>query len=357
MIKIVLLGGRVEVIGEHERVVLKEDDAWLVAALALAHPEDGLPARVIKDVLGVDIRSGALRQRIRRLQQRTGLTIEARDLKTDKTYHLAMAGVDVDALRYLELVEQIRRGTSPDAGAAVETARSLWTAGPPRFQQLASPAPECYDRLAEAHDYLQSHGRRILIVDDQVGDRLKTYLGRHHCEVAHDWDEFEKFRHELDSFDLAVVDLHLTKTYADSTGDVIVRDINAMGSGLPVVMITLRPPENRSVPEWIKSLGLVDVIFKAGDVPEADMAYVARRIEELLREDPAARACEQLALRLHSLRRKARQRLRNERSDADYEKAVELMDRDADAIARLAGTVQLAAARVKIERFIVHYGE
>src|SRR5690349_10328041 len=102
MIKIVLLGGRVELVGEGEPIVLKEDDSWLVAALALAHPDDGLPARVIQDVLGVDIRSGALRQRIGRLQKRTGLAIESRDLKSDKTYHLVTDGVDVDALRYLE---------------------------------------------------------------------------------------------------------------------------------------------------------------------------------------------------------------------------------------------------------------
>jgi hypothetical protein len=355
MIKIVLLGGRVELTDGDKRIALKEEDSWLVAALALAHPDDGLPARTIQDILGVDIRSGALRQRIRRLQERTRLIIEG-DLRSSDTYHLAMSEVDVDALRYLELVKEVRRGTSSDPEALVEEARSLWTAGPPRFQRLASPAPECYDRLAEAHDYLQYNGRRILIVDDQVGDRLKTYLPQHQCEVAHDLKEFETFRDTLDNFDLAVVDLHLTKTYADSTGDVIVRDINSRGSNLPVVMITLRPPENRSVPEWIKSLGLVDVIFKAGDEPEADMAYVARRVEELLREDPAARACEQLVLKVHTLRRKARQRLRNDRSDADYETAVERMDREADVITRLAGAAQLSTARVKIERFIVHYG-
>ena len=267
MTEIVLLGGRVEVIGVREPVVLNEDDGWLVAALALAPSEEGLEAQTIQDVLRVDIRSGALRQRIRRLQQRTGLTIATRDVKTAKTYHLAMAEVSVDALRYLDLVEKIRRGTGPDIEESVAAARSLWTAGPPRFRRLASPAPECYDRLVEAHDYLESHGRRILIVDDQVGDRLAECLSQHHCEVAHSLKEFAAFKAELDGFDLAVVDLHLTQSYADSTGDVIVRDINSRGTGLPVVMITLHPPENRSVPEWIKSLGLVDVIFKANDGP------------------------------------------------------------------------------------------
>jgi hypothetical protein len=87
------------------------------------------------------------------------------------------------------------------------------------------------------------------------------------------------------------------------------------------------------------------------------MAYVASRVNELLREGPAARACDQLALKVHGLRRKARQRLRANRSDAEYEQAVELMDRDADTIARLAGTGQLAMARNKIEYFIAHYGQ
>ncbi|MEU8803233.1 hypothetical protein [Spirillospora sp. NPDC048819] len=124
-----------------------------------------------------------------------------------------------------------------------------------------------------------------------VGDLLAERLGSERCKVAHDSKEFERLKPELDRFDLAVVDLHLTTSCADA----IVRQFNAMGIGLPVVMITLRPPENRSVPEWIRSLGLVDVIFKAGDEPGMDMAFLACRVDKLLHEGPVALACDQLA--------------------------------------------------------------
>ncbi len=357
MIGIELLDGRVDLVRDAEKpITLVGDEAWLVVALALA-PSTGLQAVTVRDTLGVDIRSGALRKRIERLRTRTGLATMSQDVKSDKVYRLDMTGVRVDALRYLELADEVRRIGGAGGDGALDTARSLWKAGPPHFQKLANPAPEAYDRLYQAHDYLEDLGRRILIVDDQVGDRLAALLGAERCLVAHDFKEFEKLKPDLDDFDLAVVDLHLTRSYADATGDTIVRQINSMGIGLPVVMITLRPPENRSVPEWIRSLGLVDVIFKAGDEPGTDMAFVAQRVNDLLREGPVALACDQLTQRVQKLRRKARGRLRASLSGAEYKDAIERMDRDADKIGRLALDNRLAAARSETERFIVAYGE
>ena len=43
----------------------------------------------------------------------------SRDVKTAKTYHLAPDEVSVDALRYLDLVEKIRRGSGPDIEESV----------------------------------------------------------------------------------------------------------------------------------------------------------------------------------------------------------------------------------------------
>lgn len=357
MIKIELLDSRVDVVQDAaERMTLTGDDAWLVVALALA-PPTGLHAVTIRDTLRVDIRSGALRKRIERLRTRTGLTTTSQDVKSEKVYRLDMTGVRIDALRYLELADEVRHTGRTGSDTALDMARSLWKTGPPHFLRLANPAPEAYDQLHQAHEYLEDQGRRILIVDDQVGDMLAGLLGKERCTVAHNLNEYERLKPDLDSFDLAVVDLHLTQSYADSTGDTIVRQINSMGIGLPVVMITLRPPENRSVPEWIRSLGLVDVIYKEGDGPGTDLAYVAQRVNELLREGPVPRACDQLTQRVQKLRRKARQRLRAGLSEADYQKAIERMDRDADKIGRLASENQLAAARAETERFIVAYGE
>jgi hypothetical protein len=356
MTSIRMLDSKVRIETVDDQLVLSGDDAWLVVALALAPPE-GLPARAIRQTLGVDIRTGALRQRVKRLQDKTGLSIRSRDLKSDKTYSLDFSGLIVDALRYLELTAEVRRGQGSDQEGAILEARSLWTTGPPEFDRLPCPAPELYDSLYKAHAYLQGRGKRILIVDDQVGDVLAARLRRHDCKVAHNLDEFEELRNDLDHFDLAVIDLHLTNTYADSTGDVIVREINSQGLSLPVIMITLRPPKNISVPEWIKSLGLVDVIFKEGDEPGADMAFVAQRVNELLLHDPAERACDQLALNVQGLRRRAKARLKARMTEAAYASAAKVMEDYADKITRLAADANLGETRREIERFIINYGE
>jgi hypothetical protein len=354
MIEIQLLDGRVKENLDGQPITLPPDDAWLVVALTLAG-KSGLHARTVMSALRVS--SGTLRKRMERFQNRTSLTLASEGVKADKAWRLEQDDIDVDAVRFLNLADEVRRAGNQGGDQAAAAALALWTSGLPQFTGLPNPAPEMYDRLEAAHDYLVDRGRRILIVDDQVGDNLAQRLGRSRCEVAHSFDEFEKFLPALDSFDLAVVDLHLTSTYADATGDTIVRRINAEGADLPVVMITLRPPENRSVPEWIKSLGLVDVIFKKGDGPGADMAYVAQRVDELLREGPTALACDQLIHLVQRLRRKARQRLRATRSEADYLRAVEQMDREADRIGRLAAESRLGPARTETELFIKNYGE
>ncbi|MFF0151538.1 hypothetical protein [Micromonospora sp. NPDC005203] len=354
MIEIEVLDGRVRASDDGRPITLTLDDAWLVVALTLAG-EPGLHARTVMSALGVS--SATLRKRMERFRARTGLEFTSEGVKADKVYRLDRAGVDVDALRFLEMTDEIRRSGDQGVDDAVEAARSLWKSGLPQFPGRPGPAPDAYDRLGKAYGYLADRCRRILIVDDQVGDNLAQRLGRSRCTVAHTFDEFEKLRADLGNFDLAVVDLHLTNTYADATGDTIVREINAMGVALPVAMITRRPPENRSVPEWIKSLALVDVIFKAGDGPGADMAYVAQRVNELLREGTTALACDQLMQRVQRLRRKARQRLRADRSEADYREAVDQMERDADRIGRLASETRLGPARAETERFVTTYGE
>jgi hypothetical protein len=356
MTSIRILDNGVRIENADDRLFLTGDDAWLVVALALAPPE-GLLVRTIREALGVDIRTGALRQRLKRLQDRTGLPIRSRDLKPDKTYSLDSSNLFVDALRYLELTALIRHSQGTGHQWAINEARSLWSTGPPEFGKLPNPSPEQYDKLYKAHTYLQGTGKRILIVDDQVGDLLAARLRRHDCRVAHSLDEFEWFRKDLDQFDLAVIDLHLTDTYADSTGDVIVRDINSQGLSLPVIMITLSPPKNRSVPEWIKSLGLVDVIFKEGDELGADMAFVAQRVNELLLSDPAERACDQLALKVQSLRRRAKTRLKAKMTETAYKSAIDIMEESANKITRLAADTNLGETRKEIERFIINYGE
>jgi hypothetical protein len=354
MIEIELLDGRVRATRDGIPISLTPDEEWLVVALVLAG-EAGLSAKDVMSALGASTET--LRKRMQRFRDRTGLVFTADGVKSGKVYRVDPAGVRVDALRFLELTDEIRRGGEHAGDEAVSAARALWRSGLPQFPGMPSPAPATWNRLEKANGYLEDRCRRILIIDDQVGDNLAQRLGRSRCTVAHDFDEFEKLRSELGEFDLAVVDLHLTAAYADATGDTIVREINAMDVALPVAMITLRPPENRSVPEWIKSLGLVDVIFKAGDGPGADMAYVAQRVNELLREGPVGMACDQLVHRVQKLRRKARQRLRAGRSDADYRDAVGRMDRDADLIYRLASENKLGAARRETARFVVTYGE
>lgn len=352
-IRILDHGVSVEVNGE--RVALTCEDGWLAVALGLSRP-DGVPAKAVQLALRGECCTDGGAGLLARFQSVTGLTVESRGSDPDTVYHLNR-DVWVDALRYLELVDVIRYDPSGDHQAAIYEAQSIWRSGPPDLGDLANPAPDVYQRLNRAHAYLQSLRKRILIVDDQVGDLLAERLGRHDCRVAHDMKEFNSLRGELHQFDLAVVDLHMTTSYADATGDVIVRDINAQGLTLPVIMITLSPPRNRSVQEWIKSLGLVDVVYKEKDEPGANMAFVAERVNALLLENPVERACEQIAQRVHSLRRKARTRLAAKFSGPAYDNEVESMEAHADAITRLAGELKLADARMEVKRFVDSWGE
>lgn len=81
------------------------------------------------------------------------------------------------------------------------------------------------------------------------------------------------------------------------------------------------------------------------------------RVNALLLENPVERACEQIAHRVHSLRRKARTRLAAKFSGPAYDHEVESMEAHADAIAHLAGELKLADARVAIKRFVASWGE
>jgi hypothetical protein len=125
--------------------------------------------------------------------------------------------------------------------------------------------------------------------------------------VIRSLEAFNELREEqsLSAFDIAVVDLHLSDGYEDFQGDAIARTIHGMGIALPVVMMTLKPPTNRSIPEWIKKRGLVDVIYKEHDADGFSVDFVAERIEDLLAGDPVEAVCEQMVVQVHTLRRKA----------------------------------------------------
>ena len=105
------------------------------------------------------------------------------------------------------------------------------------------------------------------------------------------------------------LDLHLSPDYGDEQGDTIVQFINRIGLDLPVVMMSVKPPDNQDYVRWTEQLGLVAFIKKDGDDPSVNLRVVADRVNELLEEDPAERACERIAQQLVGLRRKARKRL------------------------------------------------
>ena len=285
--RIWMLCNPVRVERDGRRDVLKPDKARMVVALVLAGPE-GLPVAAIADMLGVDVASSALKKRRQRLADETGLRISTALRGRETIYRLAFEDLSVDALEFLKLVDGLDARPETLDRNALEQATALWTAGPP---EMGSGPPavvqRALDRLFDARTALSRLGKRILIVDDRVGDRLAALLSlQHFCDVAHSLEEFNSFKSVLPEFDLAVVDLHLSASYGDQQGDTIVRYINRAVLDLPVVMMSVKPPDNKDYIRWTDQLGLAAFIKKEPQframrfIPREDVQHDNRDIHD-----------------------------------------------------------------------------
>lgn len=234
--------GRTVVVVDDDRIrhrLDREVDRWLVIALVFAS-SGPLTYREAEQGTGLSYDSGALRKRVSRLKAGTRLPIQT---VPQVGYRLDSEGLSVDALDYLDAVREARILPRDARRTCLDSARRLWNGGLPPFgDRLREPAPEIYRQIQRAEEETRSVGRRLLIVDDVIADRLAKRLRlRHHCTVVHDLEEFEALTTPLADFDLLVLDRHLGGGYDDQAGDDIAKRINSsITEAPPVFMITRR---------------------------------------------------------------------------------------------------------------------
>ncbi|MFJ8906479.1 hypothetical protein ACIRG8_15315 [Streptomyces sp. NPDC102359] len=87
--------------------------------------------------------------------------------------------------------------------------------------------------------------RRVLIVDDMIGDALKGALGGiYDCTVVtslSDWKKMLEGSHPLD-YDCALVDRHLRESMDDQSGEIVLNDLRHLRPGLPTALMSAELP-------------------------------------------------------------------------------------------------------------------
>ncbi|UVS78601.1 hypothetical protein Actkin_02335 [Actinokineospora sp. UTMC 2448] len=245
----------------------------------------------------------ALQTNVSRLR-RLGLDIA----RTGSGYRLVTTGVGVDALEFLEVARTNRQDLSAER---VQTALALWRNGPTRL--LGSTA--MWNALHEAKATLEAHRarfapKRLLIVEDQVGDRLCEVLGEYDCTVVQDLPAFWRLLPDLeDNFDAALVDLHLRPDYVDRDGEVVIGAITS-STAVPVIMMTYKLPGGMNVTEFRDRYNLVAVVTKLGDGPGVDLNNIVTEVRRLFGGDVREKLLAELEDRLPGIRRRALKQLR-----------------------------------------------
>lgn len=328
--------------------ITDEQDRWLTLTLVWASrvKSTTVSSTRLSDGTGLSTSSGALKKRLERLRKYASLPIKS---ERGTGYWIDLADVTVDALEFIDRAESefdVPLGFHGSRSIeSMRTARALWAGGPPTFKKLTTPAPEMYAKLKDLRAKLQSIGQRLLIVDDQIGGLLAERLRhRHECKVAHNLDEYGRLSLEqLKEFDLFVIDRHLSADYGDRGGEEIVEDLNRKALGIPMLMMTMKPPGDDGLGDWESSLGLARLIYKdGGDGPEADLTGLVRQIGALMEQSPAELACRQIEIWSIRARRVARKRLE---ARAGNIREVSQMEEDAESLRKAAAENNLAKAQ------------
>ncbi|GAA2683461.1 MULTISPECIES: hypothetical protein [Actinosynnema] len=339
-----LLGGAVRLCVDGQQVqVPGRPGPRAIAELVGASPVSAERMREVLDAASKD----ASQKTLSRLRTTYGLPIVHRD----NTYRMNTDGIRVDAL------ELLSTAAIPDGQAThaqVDAALGLWEDGPSAVLEgtaLWARLHEARDRLARRRTRLVR--RRLLIVEDQVGDRLLQVLGEHECTLVRDLAGFWELRASrgFDGFDAALVDLHLNSGYQDRDGELVVDAINR-GSALPVVVMTYRIPGNLDVTEFQRKHNLFAVVTKADDGPGGDFTRIAEVIRDLFKADRNILLLDRLEDRLPGLRRRAGQLL----TLRDEPGRVDLMNLKHAKLYDCARQGDLAALRAAVDAFEVEFG-
>lgn len=286
-----------------------------------------------------------LAQRISRVRAAYGADI--RNVR-NQGYKLNIEPSQVDAQAFLSASQLVKRGRADVA--LVEEALALWGQGPPEFL-LTPRLADHFGSLEEAHAILLGQRRkRVLIVDDQVGEKIATLLPDCSCEVAHSLEEFGTWEPRLSEFDLVLVDVHLTTSYTDHDGLGVMHRVVGSTSDVPILGMTSNPGGSREISanDWTIKYDLVDFVFKRGDDWGSDLSPVADKVRQALSEGNDI-LVSRLIGRLSPLVRRAELTAKYNRSPHQVEKIRE----QAGQIAAMmwSDSTRLGDVRAAIQRF------
>jgi len=342
--RIEILDGDLRLITDGKERSLKGPIAQYLVAELLARSPTGATPEDLTRALGCT--KGALHQNLHRLRTLHGLYV----LNDNERYQILHGTRTADATEFIDASEL---GEAHATADQVRGALALWKSGPP--DHLRSTL--LWDRLHTAKTMLDQRSaqlvrRRLLIVEDQVGDRLCDVLGEYDCTVVRDLQGFWAVRPHLNNmFDGALVDLHLRPGYEDRDGEIVVDAINN-SSALPAVVMTFRMPGGFDVAGFQRRYNLMSVVTKKDDGPNTDFGGIASVVREMFAADAATKLFEMLEDTLPSLRRRAGKQLRLTGRLDD----VDIMHLKYNKVVDVAQRGDLAALRHAVDQFETEFG-
>lgn len=275
--EIQLLKGDVAVVTAGKRIRADGVQAPLLARLALVVPSTASM---------YDLRDGNrdtvanTQQKISRLGKQAGLKIK----HVGDGYQLPGIGSgDVDALR---LMAAAQRDVSTLSREDLESALAEWNPGPPP-ELAGQPFFEPVHAAKAVLEREIARRRRILIVEDRVGEQLKQVLAPYKPHLITTVGEFWPLAPTLDeNFDLALIDLHLGGGYYDQSGLEIAEYIAANELRLPAIIMTMNAIGD--VAAIVDRLQLAAYVGKRGDDDKADFSEITAAVRRAFESSPDA---------------------------------------------------------------------
>ncbi|MGV9364246.1 hypothetical protein [Amycolatopsis sp. NPDC003731] len=318
--------------------------ARVLATLAMKAGET-VPDSTLKEHL--DVRSDkALQKRISELRKL--------DLKIDRAgfgYRLDLPDPEVDARWFIGCAGT---GGTDQTYDSVCAALAVWRSGPPARlldDKAWRPLYRARDELERQRVRLTP--RRLLIVEDRVGERLRRILGQYECTVVRDLAEFWRVFAHLDrDFDAVLVDMHLGADYHDNDGTVVVETISRSRTSVPIVVMTFSPLGGWDITAFQQRYNVVAVVTKGGDDDSADFSAVAEAVHQLFAEDIQTYLVNALEDQLPRIGRYAEKWL----SQQGRETETTRMRAEHEKLYAVARHNDLAALRVAVHEFQSRYG-
>lgn len=202
------------------------------------------------------------------------------------------------------------------------------------------------DEGAVRYSHRLSGRKRLLIVEDIIGDQLTKVFGNHDCTVAKNLDEFWSLTDHAEQFDAALVDLHLGEQLIDQQGLCVVEWL-VEHTAVPAVVMTAQPVEGMDFGKILMKYNLVGFCMKSPGLME-----VYARVNEALSVDVERRLLDQLEDDLNRRRRLARKWMNHVGAT---DSARDEMEREADQIGRLCAGGPLTEARARSRQFDATY--